>query len=82
MSKNAKHSSPKVANLAAKTLADQQASQTAKSLAASVVAQANTAKQTGKELETLASQVLQSAKYSDDTKTLAASVLAQSNKDR
>ncbi len=82
MSKNTKQSSPKVAHLAATTLNDPNASQTAKSLAASVVAQTNTGKQTGKELETLASQVLQSSKYSDDTKSLAASVLSQSNKER
>jgi len=82
MNKNTKQSSPKVAHLAATTLNDPNASQVAKSLAASLVAQANTGKQTGKEIETLASQVLQSSKYSDDTKSLAASVLSQSDKDR
>lgn len=82
MSKNMKQSSPKVAKLAATTLSDPNASKTAKSLAASVVSQANTGKQTGAKLEHIASKVLQSEKFSDDTKTLAASVLSQSNKER
>jgi hypothetical protein len=82
MSKNTKQSSPSVANLAAQTMTSKRSSATAKSLAGSVVAQANTGKQTGKAMETTASKVLQSDKYSDDTKTLAASVLSQSNKSR
>lgn len=82
MSKNTKRPSSEVTKLAAHTLTDSRASQIAKSLAASVVSQANTDKQTGAELETKASKVLQSEKYSDDTKTLAASVLAQANKER
>jgi len=82
MTKNTKQSSPKVANLAAKTLSNTNSSETAKSLAASIVAQANTSKQTGAKMETMASKVLQSDKYSDNTKTLAASVLSQSNKAR
>lgn len=82
MSKNKKQSSAEVAKLAANTLTDPNASKIAKSLAASVVSQANTNKQTGAELENKASKVLQSDKYSDDTKTLAASVLSQANKAR
>lgn len=82
MSKNTKASSPKVATLAANILNDKKSSSIAKSLAGSVIAQANTGKQTGAELETKASKVLKSEKYSDETKTLAASVLAQSNKER
>lgn len=80
MSKNTKQSSSSVANLAAQTLASKSSSGIAKSLAGSVVAQANTGKQTSKAMETTASNVLQSDKYSDDTKTLAGSVLSQSNK--
>ena len=82
MSQNTKQSSKKVAHLAAKTLGSSSSSDTAKSLAASVISQANTGKQTGKEMETVASKVLQSPKYSEETKTLAASVLSQSNKAR
>lgn len=82
MSKNTKQSTPKVASLAAATLNDKNASQIAKSLAASVVSQANTSKQTGADMESKASKVLQSEKYSDETKTLAASILSQSNKER
>ena len=82
MSKNSKQSSPAVASLAASTLNDKNASQIAKSLAGSVVAQTRTGKQTGTDMETKASKVLQSEKYSDDTKTLAASLLSQSNKER
>ena len=82
MSRNTKQSSAELANLAASTMNDPKASQTAKQLAASVLAQAKYGKQTGVELQTLASRVLQSSKYSIDTKSLAASVLSQSTKDR
>jgi predicted TIM-barrel enzyme len=82
MSKNNKQSTPKVASLAAATLNDKNASQIAKSLAGSVIAQAHSGKQTGAEMESKASKVLQSEKYSDDTKTLAASLVSQSNKER
>lgn len=82
MGKNTKQSSADIAKLAASTLADQNASNIAKSLAASVLSQTNTDKQTGAELESKASMVLQSDKYSNSTKSLAASVLSQSNKAR
>jgi hypothetical protein len=82
MSKNTKQSSAGMATKAAKVLSDPTASAIAKSLAASVVAQANTSKQTGADLEGRASKVLQSDKYSNSTKELAASVLSQSNKER
>jgi hypothetical protein len=82
MSHNNKQSSPGMSSKAAKILANPNSSDTAKSLAASVVSQSNSPKQTGAHLETLASKVLQSEKYSDTTKSLAASVLAQSNKER
>lgn len=80
--KNTKQSSHELAALASKTLKDDNSSDIAKKLAASVLSQSHTGKQTGAELEDIASKVLQSDKYSDDTKTLAGSVLSQSNKER
>ena len=82
MSFNSKTSSPKAASQAATTLRDPRASGIAKSLAASVLSQAQTGNQTGAAMETTASKVLSSDKYSDDTKALAASVLSQANKER
>jgi hypothetical protein len=82
MAKNTKKSSQKLTELAIETLADNSASKTKKSLAASVLSQTNTSKQTGSKLESTASKVLHSDKYSDETKALAASVLSQSNKER
>jgi hypothetical protein len=82
MTNNAKQTSKKVAHLAGKTLHDPKASATAKSLAASALAQSHSAKQTSGNMEHKASEVLHSNKYSQETKTLAASVLAQSSKDR
>lgn len=82
MAKNAKQSGAQVTHQAAKTLSNPNASATAKSLAASVVAQAHTGKETGKAMEAKASKVLKSEKFSDATKSLAGSVLSQSNKKR
>lgn len=82
MSRNTKQTSSRLAKLASETLLDNQASEVAKSLAASALAQRGGRKQTGAEMEDLASRVLQSNKYSDETKELAASVLSQSNKER
>lgn len=82
MSQNTKKTSSKVAKLASETLLDKQASQIAKSLAASALAQRSGGKQTGAEMEDKAARVLASNHYSDDTKQLAASVLAQANKER
>lgn len=82
MSMNKKATSPEVASLAARTLADTNSSATARQLAGSVLSQTGTARQTGAGLEDLASRVLSSPKYSDDTKTLAASALAQANRAR
>lgn len=79
---NRKQTSGDVSKLASETLRNPNASATAKSLAASALAQTSSSKETGKEMEAKASKVLQSEKYSDDTKTLAASVLSQSDKDR
>lgn len=82
MSRNLNQSSPELANLAASTMNNPRSSQTARQLAASVLAQAMYGKQTGVELQALASRVLQSHRFSMDTKSLAASVLSQSTKDR
>ncbi len=82
MGRNTKQTSSRVGTLASETLQDRQASQVAKSLAASALAQRSGGKQTGAQMEDLASKVLQSEKYSDSTKELAASVLSQSNKAR
>lgn len=79
---NKKQTSARVSSSAAKVLHDKDASQTAKSLAGSALAQAGNKKQTGAELEDLASKVLRSQKYSNDTKELAGSVLSQANKER
>ena len=82
MPKNIKHTSPRVATLAAETLQNARSSQVAKSLAASALAQRDSSKQTGAAMEDLAEKVLSGKKYATETKELAASVLAQANKDR
>lgn len=82
MPQNTKKTSPSIATLASEVLQGANSSKTARSLAASALAQANTQKQTGSELEETAYRVLQSSKYNETTKQLAASVLSQSNKSR
>lgn len=82
MASNNKQTSNDVSLLAAKTLRDKNASNIAKSLAASALSQSRNKNQTGAEMEDLASRVLSSSKYSNETKTLAGSVLSQSNKKR
>ena len=82
MPNNKKQTSNQISSLAAKTLCDKNASKTAKSLAASALAQTGNTKQTGAKLEDRAAIVLQSQKYSSDTKKLAGSVLSQANKKR
>lgn len=77
-----KKTSSGIASKAASTLRDPHASATAKSLAASALAQSGTSKQTGAAMEDKASQVLASEKYSATTKQLAGSVLSQSNRKR
>ena len=71
-----------IAKLAAETLQDKQASQIARSLAASALSQVSGGKQTGGQMEDKAAKVLASDHYSAETKQLAASVLAQANKER
>lgn len=80
--KNSKKTSQFIASLASDVLRDPQSSKTAKSLAASALAQANTRKQTSSEMEDKASKILRSEKYSQKTHSLAGSVLSQSNKGR
>ena len=82
MPKNKKKTSPKIASIAASILGDKEASDIAKSLAASVLSQSGNGKQTGAQMEDKASKVLDSPKYSETTKQLAASALSQSNKER
>lgn len=82
MTRNLKQTSSKIASLASETLANKQASQVAKSLAASALSQRSSTKQTGAEMEALASKVLRSEKYADATRELAATVLSQANKER
>jgi hypothetical protein len=82
MSKNTKQTSAHIAKLAAETLQDNRASQIAKSLAASALAQRGGGKQTGAAMEDKAARVLASDHYADETRRLAASVLAQANKER
>lgn len=82
MSANKKITSKQVSSLAGKVLHSSSASQTAKSLAASVLSQRQKGNQTGSQMEDLASKVLSSSKYSHETKTIAGSVLAQANKER
>lgn len=79
---NKKKTSKSGASLAAKTLKNNSASNTAKKLAGSVLSQTKSSNQTGAKLEDLASTVLTSKKYNSETKTLAGSVLSQSNKKR
>lgn len=82
MARNNKQTSARIASLASAVLHDQSASQVAKSLAASALAQRHTTKQTGADIEHVAARVLDSAKYSDTTRQLAASVLSQTTTDR
>jgi len=77
-----KTSSPELTSKAAATLRDPNASAIKKTLAGSVMSQANSANQTGKEMETIASSVLRSEKYSSETKAFAGSLVSQSNKAR
>ena len=79
---NHKKSSPNTIQLAVSTLKNQSSSDIQKSLAGSVLSQANSKNQTSSKMEDVASKVLTSDKYSGTTKTLAGSVLSQSVKER
>ncbi|MBP4141988.1 hypothetical protein J3S90_09250 [Flavobacterium sp. P4023] len=76
---NSKKSSQSVTKIASEVLRDPSSSQISKSLAGSVLSQANTQNQTSDQMERIASKALQSDKYNETTKTLAGSVLSQSN---
>jgi len=82
MTKNTKQTSTRIGKLASETLQNSNASQVAKSLAASALAQRSGDKQTGAKMEDVASRVLASDRYASGTKKLAASVLSQANKQR
>jgi hypothetical protein len=79
---NGKKTSPSIGTLAAKTLQDPHASEIARSLAASALAQRQGGLQTGAAMEDKAARVLASEKYADDTRRLAASLVSQSNVER
>ena len=79
---NTKQTQPKITTLAVKTMNSKTASQIAKSLGASALAQTNTNKQTSSKMEVIASKVLSSNKYNKNTKALAGTVLSQANKER
>lgn len=82
ISKNTKQTSTRIGRLASKTLHNSGSSQTAKSLAASTLAQRSGDKQTGTKMEDVAARVLARGRYANETKELAASVLSQTNKRR
>ncbi|AXX88583.1 hypothetical protein CKA55_01900 [Arcobacter suis] len=82
MAINKKQTQPKITTLAVKTMNSKTASQIAKSLGASALAQTNTNKQTSSKMEVIASKVLSSNKYNKNTKALAGTLLSQANKER
>jgi hypothetical protein len=77
---NTKKSSPSVTKIASEVLRDPNSSQISRSLAGSVLSQANTNHQTSDQMESRASRALQNERSSDTTRTLAGSVLSQSKK--
>lgn len=79
MARNEK-TSPGVASTAARTLQDPGASKTAKTLAASVLAQSGTNKVTSSRVAGVASSALQDGRVNATTKTLAGSSLTQKPK--
>ena len=82
MTKNAKRTSEPMASMAARTLADENASAIQRRLAGSVLSQSSTGNETGAEMETVAGRVLQNPFYSDLTRSLAGSIVSQSHKKR
>jgi hypothetical protein len=77
---NKEKTSPPVASKASSVLSDPASSKSAKSVAASALAQAGTAKQTSTKVATIASKALDDGRSSKVTKTIAASVLTQKPK--
>ncbi len=76
---NKKVTTHPISSLASEVLRNPNASETAKSLAASALSQSQKGNETSKEMATLASNVLGSEKYSQTTKELAGSVLSQAD---
>lgn len=79
-SMNKKNTSERIAHLASETLKDNNASETAKTLAGSALSQVQRGFQPSDEVQHLAGTVLGSTKYSEETKELAASIVSQSPK--
>ena len=75
-------SGPKVTRTASAVLRDAGASKTAKSLAGSALAQANTAKQSSATTARTAGKALNDGRTNAATKTLAGSVLTQKSKSK
>jgi hypothetical protein len=76
---NKKITTHPISSLASKVLSNPDASEIAKSLAASALSQSQKGNETSKEMATLASKVLGSDKYAETTKELAGSVLSQAD---
>ena len=74
------HSGPKVTRTASSVLRDPGASKTAKSLAGSALAQANTSKQSSAKTATTAAKALNDGRTSTSTRSIAGSVLTQKPK--
>lgn len=81
MAKN-ESSGPKVTKTASSVLRDPHSSKTAKSLAGSTLAQANTTKQTSAALARTAAKALTDGRTRPSTKSLAGSVLTQKAKNK
>lgn len=78
MSKQSRHTSQKIASLAAGVLQDGRFSDEAKSLAASALSQsAGGNRKTSQEIASLAGEVVNDPSYSQITQEIAASVLSQ-----
>ena len=73
-------SGPKVTRTASSVLRDPGASKTAKSLAGSALAQANTSKQSSAKTATTAAKALNHGRTSTSTRSIAGSVLTQKPK--
>jgi hypothetical protein len=79
MSKNEKHTSPSVATVASEVLRDQNASEIARSLAASALAQVQKGSETSPEMAARAARALEDGRSSETTKRIAATVVSQAH---
>lgn len=82
MPSSTKHTSAKMAKMAAETLRDPNASAEEKSIAGSALAQVAAEKETGANVEKKAAKVLHDPKASKKAKSMAASVVSQSSKEK